>query len=417
MFRIAARWTAATTLVIVLQPGAVSTVTAGEVDLPTASHADHYVSEFRSDYEERQHKLYPLTSADDVWKSRMQFQEEFLEESSQEPLLLTAATDFQPTEVVPDLVGTTSCDPTCAAPCYEFWEHRNNVWGEFIFLRPRNADVIYATPVDGTLATSVPVANQGVADFKYSPGFRVGAAWAIDSCSSFTASYMWLESVSRETTGIPFAGSFIRADTVHPNTVNVAGDSLSANTNYHMFLHTGDVNYKSILSYSECHALNYLVGIKYARLDQEFEGIYSINGTTKVDSDVLFDGTGPRFGLDGERLLGCRGFMVFTRANVNFLVGSCITDYRQTNVFAGTQAQTGLTDTRIVTMPELELGAGWQGCNGHLRITAGYYLAAWYNMMTTTESLATVRTTPNTFEPETRTLTLDGLTTRAEFRF
>jgi len=416
MFRSAARWTAATTLVFMLQPGVDSRIQAADRDVRTASRADHLIEEDTRE-EEIQDSLFPLTSTDDIWNAKERTRKDLFEESPDDSLQLISAEDFQPLEAIPDLVGTTESDPSCASPCYEFWEHRSNVWGEFLFLRPRGADVVYATPVDGTLATSVPVANQALAGLDYSPGFRVGAAWAIDSCSSFTASYMWLQSASRESTAIPFAGSFLRADTVHPNTVNVAADSLAANTNYHIFLNTGDVNYKSVLDYGDCHVINYLVGVKYARLDQEFEGIYSITGTTKVDSDVLFDGTGPRFGIDTERLLGCRGFMVFTRANVNFLVGSCIADYRQTNVFAGTQAQTGLTDTRVVTMPELELGAGWQGCEGRFRITAGYYLSAWFNMMTTTEYLSTVRTTPNTFQPETKTLTLDGLTVRTEYRF
>ena len=65
----------------------------------------------------------------------------------------------------------------------------------------------------------------------------------------------------------------------------------------------------------------------------------------------------------------------------------------------------------------MELGAGWQSCDGRFRITAGYYLAAWLNMMPTPEYLSTVRESPNSFERQTKTLTLDGLTLRAEWRF
>ena len=111
------------------------------------------------------------------------------------------------------------------------------------------------------------------------------------------------------------------------------------------------------------------------------------------------------------------GFLVYSKGAINFLVGTCSADYLQTNVFAGTQARTALQDSRIVTIPEMELGAGWQNCNGCFRITAGYYLAAWFNMLTTPEYLGTIRTPQNTFESQIKTLTLDGLTVRAELRY
>ncbi|MBI5761809.1 MAG: TonB-dependent receptor, partial [Planctomycetales bacterium] len=102
---------------------------------------------------------------------------------------------------------------------------------------------------------------------------------------------------------------------------------------------------------------------------------------------------------------------------VNFLVGNVKADYLQKNVFAGVQARTGLRDARIVTMPEFEVGAGWQSCGGCCRLTVGYYIAAWQNLMTTSEYLSIVRVTQNTFERPQETLTFDGLTARAEFRF
>lgn len=359
---------------------------------------------------------YPLTDVDDLWDRRLN---EILEdEDDTGTTLLTGAEEYapfdQPTE---ELAPGPCCDTVCCDPCPEFWEHRSGIWGEFLWLRARGADVAYATPVDGTLATSVPVGSQALAGFDYDPGFRIGAAWAIDSCSSFTLNYTWFKGSSEEDVAVPGGGSFLRADTVHPNTVNVAGDSLAARAFYNIDLQTADFNYKAIVTHNDCFVINYLVGVKYARLDQEFRGLYTILGDTSVDSNVLFDGTGPRFGLETERLLGCKGFLFYTRGNVNFLVGNAIADYTQTNVFAGTQAVTGLTESRIVTVPELELGAGWQNCCGNFRITAGYYLSAWFNMMTMPEYLSVVRTTPNTFEPQQKTLTLDGLNVRAEYRF
>ncbi|MDB5339518.1 MAG: hypothetical protein JWN70_5137 [Planctomycetaceae bacterium] len=308
---------------------------------------------------------------------------------------------------------------TVSAPnCPEFWEHRSGVWGEYLFWRPRGADVTYASTVDGTLATSVPVGDRSVAAFKYDSGVRAGANLALDSCSSITAGYTWFRTSANDSINLPGGGgSFIAAETVHPNTINVAADSLSASAIHDLSLQMADLNYKGLIWGDDCFAINSIVGVRYANLEQQFGAVYSILGTTTVDTNINFRGVGPRFGFEAERLVNNHGFMVYSKGAVNFLVGTCAADFTQTNVFAGTQAKTALQDSRILTIPELELGGGWQSCNGRFRLTAGYYLAAWFNMLTTPEYLGTIRTTQNTYESQIKTLTLDGLTVRAEARY
>jgi hypothetical protein len=312
---------------------------------------------------------------------------------------------------------SAGCDPVCCVECPEFWEHRDAIWGEFLMLKPRGADVTYATAVNGTFTTAVPIANNSVAGFNYDAGFRVGGSWALDACSSFTGNFMWFRGTTSDDIALGGGGgAFVRAETIHPNTVNVAADSLAAHAEYDIDMQAIDFNYKSVIWGGSDYAFNYLVGIRYARLDQQFEARYSILGTTTVNTNVDFDGVGPRFGYEGERLLGC-GWMVYTKGAVNFLVGNVRADYLQQNDFTVVQARTGLRDSRIVTVPEFEIGAGWQSCNGCFRLTAGYYVAAWFNMMTTPEYLSIVRVTQNSFERQEETLTFDGLTVRAELRF
>ena len=309
-------------------------------------------------------------------------------------------------------------DADCCVECFKFWEHRDAVWGEYLYLRPRGADVIYATPVNGTLATSVPVGPQATTDFGFNSGFRIGGSKAIDSCSSFTTNYTWYQAAASDSVSLPGGGgSFLRADTVHPSTLNVFGDSLSAQAISNFNMQSVDLNYRAIVWGGDSYAVNYLIGVKYARIEQQFAATYLISGATNVNANVDFNGVGPRFGLEGERLLGNCGLLLYSKANVNFLMGSSSANYLQTNIFTGIQAQTGLRETRIVTVPEFELGGGWQSCNGCFRLTAGYYVAAWFNMMTTPEYLSTVRESPNSFERQVKTLTLDGLNVRAEWRF
>ena len=40
----------------------------------------------------------------------------------------------------------TSCTECCEQPV---WSHRSSLFGEFLYLRPRNAEVAYAVPADG----------------------------------------------------------------------------------------------------------------------------------------------------------------------------------------------------------------------------------------------------------------------------
>lgn len=333
--------------------------------------------------------------------------------------LLTSAED--PELIMSDqdpVVGETRVETVCPVNCQEFWEHRSGVWGEYLFWRPRGADVTYASTVDGTLATSVPLGDRSIAAFKYDSGFRAGANWALDSCSSITAGYTWFQTSANDGLNLPGGGgSFIAAETVHPNTINVAADSLSTSAIHDLRLQVADLNYKALIWGEDDFAINSVVGLRYANIEQQFGGVYSILGTTTVDTNIDFRGVGPRFGFEAERLVNNHGFMVYSKGAVNFLVGSCSADYLQSNVFAGTLARTAMDDSRILTVPELELGGGWQNCTGTFRLTAGYYLAAWFNMLTTPEYLGTIRTAQNTFESQIKTLTLDGLTVRAEFRY
>ena len=244
--------------------------------------------------------------------------------------LLTGAEDT----ISPMPEQTNSYAP-CYVECREFWEHRNAVWGEYLYLRPRGADVTYATPVDGTLSTSVPVGPQAVAAFGYDSGFRIGGAWAIDRCSSFTANYTGYQASTSDNVSLAGGTSFLRAETVHPSTVNVTADSLAAQALYDFNLQSVDLNYKAILWGGDSYVVNYVAGLRYSGVEQQFGARYAILGTTTVNTNVDFHGVGPRFGLEAERLLGDYGLLLYSKGYVNFLAGSNSADYLQTNILSG----------------------------------------------------------------------------------
>ncbi|HID24725.1 MAG TPA: hypothetical protein EYP14_20320 [Planctomycetaceae bacterium] len=61
------------------------------------------------------------------------------------------------------------------------------------------------------------------------------------------------------------------------------------------------------------------------------------------------------------------------------------------------------------------MGIGWQNACGSLRIKAGYYLGAWYGVMTTPSFIKGVQA--NSLADLEETLVFDGMVIRGEVRF
>ena len=82
--------------------------------------------------------------------------------------------------------GCTQC--ACSSEC---WNHCVAVFGEFLYLRPRNAEVAYGVPIG--LDSVAPMGRLGVVDQDYNPGFRFGASYVLDGCSSVTTQFTYFE--------------------------------------------------------------------------------------------------------------------------------------------------------------------------------------------------------------------------------
>jgi len=154
--------------------------------------------------------------------------------------------------------------------------------------------------------------------------------------------------------------------------------------------------------------------VRYANLDQDLHSEFSILGSTRVDTEIDFDGVGPRIGLDGELRLQ-RGWLMYGRSVASFMAGEFRRDFRQSNVLTGPLATVAVADDRIVSQLELELGLGWRNSRGTFRILAGYSLGAWFNTMTTASLIEGVQA--GEFDHLDATLLFDGLTGRIEVRF
>lgn len=307
------------------------------------------------------------------------------------------------------------CDP-CCPPCPAFWEHRTGVFAGFLYLRARNVDVAYAQIRNGIDPnTSVPFGLTATASPDYQPGVQGGFNWALSRTASLRATYTYFQSETNDTI-VTAAPLVIHSLVTHPSTVTAAADSLVAQARYDIRFQMADIDYRRLLSGGRNHAVNYSIGTRYAHLDQIFRSAQLINGLTNVATDIGFDGVGTKIGLEGERKMRDRGFMMYGRSSASVLIGTFHSNFTQTNVFAPPfQAVTHWDDSRAIAILDYELGGGWQSECGRVRVTAGYYFASWFNAVTTPQFTQAVRT--GNFVNLEDTITFDGLTSRVELRW
>jgi hypothetical protein len=291
------------------------------------------------------------------------------------------------------------------------------VFGDYLYMTVRQTDLVFAQVVDGCTAAAVPRGAAGIANPDYSPGFRLGAGFALTPCNSIRASYMWWDSGTTSSIAAP-DGLFIRSQLAFPATQNCAADSGAASVRYDHDLRIADLEFKSIVA-QRCNShIGAIVGVRYAHLEQDLVSDFSILGDTNVTTGITFDGIGPRLGVEGE-VYGRGGLFGYGRGLVSFLVGSFSADFTQSNNFVGVQAQTTYDNDRIVPMLDLELGDGWMSQGGCVVVRVGYMYQAWFNTVTTPSLINAIGANNFTTNGDNLQdcLTFDGLTARVEFRF
>jgi hypothetical protein len=289
-------------------------------------------------------------------------------------------------------------------------------------MRARDAEVAYAVPIDGNITDpSDPVFQVGevqVVDPNYQPGFRFGFTRTCSECSLVSVTYSQLDADANDTLVIPGGvGNVVGRSLVSPLPINTAIDSLDAEAHLFVQFKTLDVDYKSLIAYCDDYRLAFVVGARFAKLNQEFDAIFETNGFDTVATDVEFEGAGIKMGLEGERY-GCnRQWFVYGKGSVSLLGGESRATYFGTNNADASIVDTSWEAGRMVTVTDLEAGFGWQNCCGNLRLSAGYSFSTWYNITRTNEWINAVQ--KNNFADESDNLfgfmSFDGLNARIEF--
>ncbi|HEX6963979.1 MAG TPA: Lpg1974 family pore-forming outer membrane protein, partial [Lacipirellula sp.] len=291
-------------------------------------------------------------------------------------------------------------------------------FGEFLFLHPTGTDIVHAQQQDGVGgAGTVPFGETIANDFHYEPGVRIGGDMAVGPTSSIAASYTYFES-NAQSTAPPPAGATLPAvgSLVHVPGAAVQGTPGTLQSRSVLDFQLANAEYRTRLHQGPRSWLSGGLGLQYAHLEQEFgqTGPFLFPaGTLVTQSNVEFDGGGPRLSLDGGRNIGNRGFSIYARSSVSPMAGQFHADYSLRN--ATTVDQLALArwkDDRVMTVFDYELGLAWTGPRRRWRFSAGYLQSHWFNAATPNEFIPAVQSSD--YHDVSETITFDGLTARVE---
>lgn len=314
--------------------------------------------------------------------------------------------------------GDCCCDKRC---------HRLRVYGDYLYLRARDAEVPYAVQINSNVQVpAIQTSPIGMLDPGVDSGFRMGFGVALDDCSEIGAAFTLFE--SRTTDSIdadqsgPLPTAVIRSLVVHPSTLVADVDTLEAGAQLDLNFDLIDLDYRRTIA-SDCYSqTQVLVGIRYAKLEQKFGSRFSDDlsqpfGEILVGTDIDFTGTGLRAGLEWERCGARLPVLVYAKGYTSLLAGEFNATYQQSgDLVSVADVDTEWEAGRIVPTFDLEVGMGIDLPCWHLRATVGYVYSAWTNVLTADEWINSVQAN-NFTNLGGDTLTFDGLVGRAELRF
>lgn len=315
-----------------------------------------------------------------------------------------------------DMCGLFGSDCNCGSARQSF------VFADLLVLRATGGDVAHAQQQDGFGgAGTTPFGRIGVVDHGADLGFRVGVGQALDPCSDLIATYSFFDTDGSDTVGfpdIPGSGGAVGSLVQHPDAV-ISASVGPVGATIGVEFQTADLLYRHTLRSTCDGELNYLLGLQYGRLEQDFAqtGFFSVGagGTIDTRTNLDFDGGGLKIGVDGQRRLGRRLF-AYGRLTGAALSGGFEGDYSSVNSSAGvTLARAGFDEDRVVSLVEYELGLGWTSSGGRWHAGLGYQFAHWGNVITQPTFIDAVQA--NNYTDIEDTLTFDGAVGRVQFRW
>jgi hypothetical protein len=199
-----------------------------------------------------------------------------------------------------------------------------------------------------------------------------------------------------------------------PTLTPIAATNVSASGQLDVNLEMIDADTRLLLWDNGRLSLTGYAGARWAELEQELVAHYSVNGGTVVQAISSFEGIGPRLGMDGYGSVGCWGFGYYARSEVSFLYGAVKGDYRQLPTIGASPIFTDWKADRIAPVYELEMGVQWMGPRKRLRLSVGYLMSVWFNILKAEDVVQGVQ--ENQYDDLSDSMTFDGVVARVEFK-
>jgi hypothetical protein len=300
------------------------------------------------------------------------------------------------------------------------WTQRYFGFGEFLYLRPANAEVAYAVPVNSAAAGGGALVQGGqvrTTEVDYSPSFRAGFGFLLSPRSAIAVTYTQFDRDTFDALSLPGNGNVIRSLVSNPNPITAAGNGLDTAATLRTQFELLDIDYRGLMIYNPEWQINYVVGARWGNLEQHFAaGFAPATGFEQVLAESEFDGGGLKLGLESLRFHPTTQFFCYGKGYASFLAGTFRTRYEFDSPTLTNPTLAGFNVGRVVTMLDMEAGVGWQSFTGNLRFSAGYMFSTWLNTVRVNEFINSVQTN-NFADPSANfrgITTFDGLTTKIE---
>jgi hypothetical protein len=298
-----------------------------------------------------------------------------------------------------------------------------SIYGEALWIHPTGVDMAHAQQQDGLGgAGTVPFGLIAVADPSYDLGFRVGGELEFTPCSAIFVQYAFFETDADSSLiapTIPGGTGAVGSLVHHPGTALDASAG-PVNATYEIEFQLGDAAFRQILLRNQQQELSVFAGGRFGQLDQRFMqvGVFGVapGGEIVTSTNIEFTGGGPMAGIEGDQRIGVTGFSVYGRGLIAALTGNFKSNYSMVDQTAvATLAQVDWEDDRIVPMLDYELGLVWTNPPGTLRLSAGYLMSHWFNVVSTPVFVDAVQA--DNYVNVDDTISFDGLVGRAELHW
>ena len=208
------------------------------------------------------------------------------------------------------------------------------------------------------------------------------------------------------------AGGRLFATQTHPGTVELVGRATAeATLSYNVF----DLEVGRRVGLGEALAVRPFGGLRFAEIGQNFTVLYDGGDANqdRVGSRLKFDGGGVRAGAEVDWML-LDHWSLYGRAAGSLLTG----DFHATQTEFNNAGATPLTNVeesfrKITPAAELAFGVAYQA--EHVRLSVGYEVVNWFNLVDTPSFVSDVQ--QGKYLRNVSDLGVEGLAVKAEFAY